>query len=144
MFRNSVFLSSGDRDLGVAFKIHPGSHVSFQVEAKNSALLSRYARYLLEPIYWPKGSQASCGFLRGDSGLFSRPCRKRRASSNNDGRITWILLRCGTTCGVSLELRIENQEPLVWPQGSPVSIGVPRESVALLWSHSRGIRPQDT
>ena len=144
MFRNSVFLSSGDRDLGVAFKVHLGSHVSFQVEAKNSALLSRYAGYLLEPIYWPKGSQASCGFLRGDSGLFSRPCRKRRASSNNDGRITWILLRCGTTCGVSLELRRENQEPLVWPQGSPVSIRVPRESVALLWSHSRGIRPQDT
>ena len=144
MFRNSVFLSSSHRDLGVAFKVHLGSHVSFQVEAKNSTLLLKYAGYLLEPIYWPKGSQASCGFLRGDSGLFSRPCRKRRASSNNDGRITWILLRCGTTCGVSLELRRENQEPLVWPQGSPVSIRVPRESVALLWSHSRGIRPQDT
>ena len=33
----------------------------------------------------------------------------------------------------------ELREPLVWPQGSPVSIRVARESTALLSSHGRGI-----
>ena len=95
MSRNSVFLSSGDRDLGVAFKFHPGSQASSQVEAKNSALLSSYNGYLLEPIEWPKGSQASCGVLREDSGLLSRPCRKRRASSRDNGGISWFFSNCG-------------------------------------------------
>ena len=36
----------------------------------------------------------------------------------------------------------ELREPLMWPQGSPVSIQVGRSRAALL-SHSRGIRPQD-
>ena len=35
------------------------------------------------------------------------------------------------------------REPLVWPQGSPVSIRVVRGSAAFLSSHRRGIRPQD-
>ena len=34
------------------------------------------------------------------------------------------------------------REPLVWPQGSPVSIRVARERAALLSSHGRGISPQ--
>ena len=38
----------------------------------------------------------------------------------------------------------ELREPLVWPQGSPVSIRVASASAALLSSHERGIRPQDT
>ena len=33
-------LSSGNRDLGVEFKVHPGSQSLFPVEAKTSALLS--------------------------------------------------------------------------------------------------------
>ena len=33
----------------------------------------------------------------------------------------------------------ELREPLVWLQGSPVSIRVSRESAALLSSHGRGI-----
>ena len=37
----------------------------------------------------------------------------------------------------------ELREPLVWPQGSPVSIQVARGSAALLSIHCRGIRPQD-
>ena len=54
MSRNSVFLSSDDRDLGVAFKVHSGSQASSQVEAKNTGLLSSCDRYLLDPIEWPK------------------------------------------------------------------------------------------
>ena len=54
MSRNSVFLSSGDRDLGVAFKVHSWSQGLSQMEAKNSALLSSCNGYLLESIEWPK------------------------------------------------------------------------------------------
>ena len=91
------------------FKIHPGSQASSRVEATNSVLLSSWDGYLLEPTEWPKGSQASCGVLRAYSGLFSRPYRKRRASSRDDGGISWFFSSCGVTCGVSLELRRVNQ-----------------------------------
>ena len=47
------------------------------MEAKNSTLLLSCDGYLLQPIEWPKRSQASCGVLSEDSGLLSRPCRKR-------------------------------------------------------------------
>ena len=105
MSRNSVFLSSGHRDLGVAFKVHPGSQASSRVEAKKSALLSSCDGYLLEPIEWPKGSQACCRVFREDSGLLSRTCRKRRVSSRDDWGSSWFFSCCSTTCGVSLELR---------------------------------------
>ena len=52
-----------------------GSQASSRVEAKNSALLSSRDGYLLEPPEWPKGSQASCGVWRENSGLFPRACR---------------------------------------------------------------------
>ena len=42
-----------------------------------------------------------------------------------------------------LSYQRELREPLVWPQGSPVSIRVARGSVALLSSHGRGIGPHD-
>ena len=71
---------------------------------QRTPLLSSCDGYLLEPIEWPKGSQASCGVLRGDSGLFSSPCRKRRASSRDDRAISWFFSSCGTMCGISLEL----------------------------------------
>ena len=90
-----MFLSSGNKDLVVAFKVHPGSQASSPVEAKNSALLLSCEGYLLEPIEWPNGNQASCGVLREDSGLLSRPCRKRRASSRDDGGISCFFSSCG-------------------------------------------------
>ena len=122
MSRNYVFLSSGDRDLGVAFKIHLGSQASSQVEAKNSAFLSSCDGYLLEPIEWPKRSQASCGVLREDSGLLSRPCRKIRASFRDDGRISLFFSSCGKSVVFHTSYDRELREPLVWPQGNPVSI----------------------
>ena len=79
--------------------------------SKKLALLSNWDGYLLDPIEWPKASQASCGVLREDSGLLSRPCRKRRASSRDDEGILcfFFFSSCGTTCGVSLELRLGTQ-----------------------------------
>ena len=38
----------------------------------------------------------------------------------------------------------ELREPLVWPQGSPVSIIVARGRMELVSRHCRGIGPQDT
>ena len=94
MSRNSEFLSSGDRNLEVAFKVHPGSKASSRVNAKNSTLLLSWDGYLLEPIEWPKGSQASCGVLRENSELLSRPCRKRRPSSHDEGGTSWFFSNC--------------------------------------------------
>ena len=92
-----MFLSRGDRDLGVAFQTHPGSQASSRGEAKDSAFLSSRDGYLLEPTEWPTGSQASCGFWREDSVLLSRPCRKRRPSSPYDRGISWVFSSCGTS-----------------------------------------------
>ena len=50
-----MFLSNGNRDLGVTFKVHPGIQASSRVEANNFALLSSCDGFLLEPIEWPKG-----------------------------------------------------------------------------------------
>ena len=79
-----MFLSRGDRDLGVAFQTHLVSQALSRGEAKGSILLSCRDGYLLEPTKWPKGSQASCGVWKEDSGFLSRPCRKRRPSSRDD------------------------------------------------------------
>ena len=57
----------------------------------DSPLLLSRDGYLLEPIVWPKGSQASCGDWREDSGLLSRPCRKRRPSYRDDGGLKSLL-----------------------------------------------------
>ena len=141
--RKSVFLSNGNIDLGVTFKVHQGSQASSRVIAKNSALLFSCDGYLLEPIEWPKGSQASCGILREDSGLLSRPCRKRRASSRDDGRISWFFPASAQRVEFFSSYDGEPMKPLVWPQGSPVSIRVARGSTALLSIHCRGIWPQD-
>ena len=56
----------------------------------------------------------------------------------------FFFFTCDTIFGVSLELRREIREPLLCPQGSPVSIRVARGSMALLSSQGRGIEPQDS
>ena len=45
--------------------------------------------------------------------------------------------------GFSASYDGELREPVMWPQGSPVSIQVGRGSAALLLSHGRGIGPQE-
>ena len=143
MSRNYVFLSSFDRDLGVAFKIHPQSQASSRVEAQNSALLSSCEGYLLEPIEWPKGSQASCGVLREDTGLLSRPCRKRRASFRDDERILWFFSSCVAQCGVFLEFRqVPKGASRVAPGKSSLHSSCEGEHGTALDS-LRGIRSQD-
>ena len=43
-----MFVSRGDRDLGVAFLMQPGSQSLSRGEAKDTALLSSRDRYILE------------------------------------------------------------------------------------------------
>ena len=100
-----MFLSMGNRDLGVAFHTHPGSQASSRGEAKDSTLFSSRYRSLLEPTEWPKMSQASCGVWREVSGLLSRPCIKDGPHLEMTGAFlgfsraaapVWVFLR-GTT-----------------------------------------------
>ena len=109
-----MILSRGDRDLGVALQTPPGSQASSRGEAKDSAVLLSRDAYLLEPTEWPKGSQASCGVWREDSGLLSRPCRKRRPSYRNDGGVSCVFSRCGARMGFLTRYDGELRESLVW------------------------------
>ena len=137
-----MFLSRGDRDLWVASQIPPGSQASSRGEAKDSALFSSRDRYFLEPTEWPKGSQAFCGVWREDSRLLSTPCRKRSPSSRNDEGVSWVFSTCGASVGFLTRYNRELREPLVWHQGSQVSMPMARGSASLLSSHGRGIGPQ--
>ena len=55
----------------------PGSQACSRGETKDFSLFSSHDVYLLEATEWPKGSQASSGVWRVDSGWHSRTCRKR-------------------------------------------------------------------
>ena len=127
-----MFLSRGDRDLGVAFQTHLVSQALSRGEAKDSILLSSRDGYLLEPTKWPKGSQASCGVWKEDSGFLSRPCRKRRPSSRDDRGVWWVFSSCGVSVGFLTRYDGELREPLLWRQGSQVSMCVARGCVSFL------------
>ena len=138
-----MFLSRGDRDLGVAFKTHLGSQVSSRGEAKDSALLSSLDADLMEPTEWLQWSQASPSVWREDCGLLSRPGRKRRPSSRDDGGVSGVSSSCGDRGG-SLTTHDEDlREPLMQRQGSQVSMRVARGSASWLSSHGRGLWPPD-
>ena len=60
-----------------------------------------------------------------------------------DGGILWFFSNCGATVGFLTRYDGQLREPLMWRQGSQVSMRMARGSVSLLSSHGRGIRPQD-
>ena len=138
-----MFLSRSDRDLGVSFQTQPGSQASSRVEAKNSALLSCHDGYLLEPPEWSKRSQASCGFLRKHSGWLSRPGRKQKSSSLDYGGVSGFFSSGGPSLGFLTRNDGRLSGPLVWRQGSRVSIRGARGSTSLLSSHGRVIGSRD-
>ena len=135
-----MFLSSSERDLGVVFKVHLGSLASSRVEAKNSVLLLSCHPYLLKPIEWPKGSQASCGVLR-DCSL--GPAGKEGPHLSMTGHSCGFFRAAEGRAVFPSNYNGELMEPLGWPQGSPIYIRVVRGSAALLSSHGREIGPQD-
>ena len=138
-----MFLSRGHRDIGVAFQSHPVDQALSRREAKDSALLLSDDADRLEPSEWPEVSQASSSVWREDSGLLSRPCRKRRPSFRDDGGVFCVFPSCGASVGFLTRYDEDLREPLVWSQGSQVSMRVARGSASLLSSHGRGIGPQD-
>ena len=75
--------------------------------------------------------------------MLSRPCRKRRPSSSDDGGVSWVFSSWGASVGFFTRYDRELREPLVWRQGSQVSMHVARGNASLLSSHGRGIGIQD-
>ena len=138
-----MFLSRGNRDLGVAFQAPPGSQASSRGEAKDSALLSSRDAGLLEPPERPQGSPASSSVWREDPGLLSRPCRKRRPSAGEDGGVSGVSSSCGARGGFLPRHDEDLREPLVRRQGSQVSMRVAWGSASWLSSHGRGLGPRD-
>ena len=84
-----MFVSRGDRDLGVAFLMHPGSQSLSRGEAKDSTLLSSCDGYLLEPTEWPKGSQASCA-------LKPSPVEKKQVNNSRQWKCSRYVSECGS------------------------------------------------
>ena len=117
-----------------------------------SGLVSRGSQGLRSPLEsrrvsfgaqeWPKWSLASCGVWREDSGLLSRPYRKRRPSSRDDGASRGFSQGAVPGWGFSRD-RTGSSGRLLWCHGSQVSMDVTRGSASLLSSHGRGIEPQD-
>ena len=138
-----MFLSRGDRDLGVASQTHLLSQALSRGEAKDTILLSSRDGYLLEPTKWPKGSLASCGVWREDSGLLSRPCRKKRPSSRDDGGVSWVSSGCCAHGSFLTRHDEDLREPLVRRQGSQVSMRMARGSWSSLSSHGKRLCPQE-
>ena len=90
--RNSVFLSSGNRDLGVEFKFHPVVSPRLEWEQR-TPISSRVATgSSWSPLSVLKGVKLLWS-LSEDLVLLSRPCRKRRASFRNDESLGFFELR---------------------------------------------------
>src|SRR5574337_1282456 len=82
-----MFLSRGDRDLGVAFQTHPGrqAFISSGSKEPRSALESRRVSL---GAHWVDSSLLRR--WREAARLVSRPCRRRRPSSLDDGGISGL------------------------------------------------------
>ena len=138
-----IFLSKENRDLGVPFQTPPGSQPSSRGEARASALLSSRDTDLLEPTEWTQGCRASSSVWRENSVLLSRPGRKRRPSSRDDGDVSWVSSSCGVRGGFLTRHDEDIREPLVQRQGSQVSMRMARGSWSSLLSHGKGLGPED-
>ena len=132
-----IFLSKENRDLGVPFQTLPGSQPSSPGEARDSALLSSHDTDLVEPTEWTQGCRASSSVWRENSVLLSRPGRKRRPSACEDRGVSWVSSSCGASVGFLTRYDEDLREPLLWSQGSQVSMCMARGSTSLLSSHGR-------
>ena len=142
--KDLIVLSREDKDLGIALQTPPGSQASPRGEAKDCALLSSRDADLLEPTESPQGNPSYSSVWREDSGLLSRPGRKRSPSAREDGGVSGVSSSCGA-CGGFLPRHDEDlREPLVRRQGSQVCMREVRGSASLLSSPERGQGPQDT
>ena len=75
--------------------------------------------------------------------LVSRPYRRRRPSTRDDGGVSGLFSSGGPKVRFLPRYDGEVSEPLVGRQGSRVSMRMARGSASLLSSHGRGIWPRD-
>ena len=127
-------VSREEKDLGIALQTPPGSQASPRGEAKDCALLSSRDADLLEPTESPQGNPSYSSVWREDSGLLSRPGRKRRPSAREDGGISGVSSSCGAHGGFLPRHDEDLREPLVRRQGSQVCMREVRGSASLLSS----------
>ena len=137
-----MFLSRDDWDLGVAFQTQPG--VRRRLEGKQrTSLSSRVATGISwSPLSGLKGVKPPVEF-----GERTRDCAPGHAGKEGPhltmtgglGGFTELQRLCGFLRKYDGELR----EPLVWRQGSQVSMRVARGSASWLSSHGRGLGPRD-
>src|SRR5574342_365441 len=90
-----------------------------------------------------KGVKPPEAFWREALRLVSRPCRRRRPSSLDDGGISGLFSSGGPSVRFLTRYDGEVSESLVGRQGSRVSMRVARGSASLLPSHGRGLWPRD-
>ena len=99
-----MFLSRGDRDLGVAFQTHPGSQSSSRVEAKKSAVLYSRDGYLVDPLSGLKGVKPPEEFLEK-----TRDCSPGLAGKEGPRNVMTgtphCFLELRRQCGVSHKVR---------------------------------------
>ena len=115
---NSVFLSSGDRDLGLPIKVQQESQASSGVEAWNSAFLSSCQRGVRPPVEFRQGfglfqedrqgRQASHPVVRGYSVFHWSRCRGIRTHLELRGNSASFFLAAGSA-GVPLEIQFVTQ-----------------------------------
>ena len=103
----TIFLNS--KDLREPLVRRQGSQVSMRVARGSASWLSSHGRvlsscdaYLLEPTEWSKGSQPSSSVWREDSGLLSRPCRKRRPTSRDWKPQHWVFAAVSASAGAAM------------------------------------------
>ena len=65
-------------------------------------------------------------WLKKEGGISLETPQRKRAYSHVEGRISWFFLSCGRKLGVPLELLRDLRDPLMLPQGSPVTMPVVR------------------
>ena len=104
-----MFLSSGDRDLGVAFKIHLGSQAfhSVSFEWKQRTPLSSLATTGISwrPLSGLKGVKPPVEFRERTRDCSLGPTGKEGSHLAMTGESRGFFSRCSATCGVFLELQ---------------------------------------
>ena len=138
-----MFLSRGDRDLRVAFQTQPGrqAFISSGIKEPRSALESR--RVSLGAHWVDERESSLLRRWREVERLVSRPYRRRRPSTRDDGGVSGLFSSGGHSVRFLHRYDGEVSEPLVGRQESRVSMRVARGSVSLLSSHGRGVWPRD-
>ena len=96
----------------------------------------------IAPAPWDSWSSkrtfcTATGFSKGEVKAAWQPVTKD--VSRDEGGVLWVFSSCGASVGFLTRYDGELREPLMWPQGSQVSMRMARGSVSLLSSYGRGI-----